>query len=555
MAPPIAKRSADDVPCPNILMIQLDQLSPHALRYHGNKVSKTPNIDRLMCAETSTVFSNAYCASPICSPSRFSMLSGQLPTEIQAWDNAAEFPSHVPTFAHLLRLHGYATTLAGKMHFVGADQLHGFEERLTTDVYPADFGWTPNWDEEANGKRNPLFFETFVSVAEADWVHSSMQMEFDEEVAFKCRRKLREISSSRRAKTHLGSGTGPDMCPFFLLASFTEPHDPYSGPREFWDQYEGVDIDMPIVPFIPPEERDVHSRRVYYCMDNGDYDITTERIIKARRAYYSMLSYVDSLVGGLLRTLEEQDLMDDTLIILTSDHGDMQGERGMWFKETFHERSTRVPLFFYATEAAREKYSLPISGKDVHCNVSLLDLLPTMMDIVTHGRWKQSVPFPIDGRSMLGSLRGDMEDCECAASDTIYCEYTSEMIPGGWFMVKKGPYKYIYSESAPILYDLSQDPNETKDVVDDPKYKEIVEELGALAKGRWPNVSGLKETILRSQRQRRLIHAASLQGHRTHWDFEPRDDSASRYVRNTEHSLQDQEYVQRAPFRGERPTR
>lgn len=84
-------------------------------------------------------------------------------------------------------------------------QLHGFEQRLTSDVYPADFGWTPNWDEEAEGKRNPLFFETLLSVAEADWVHSSMQMDFDEETAFQSIRKLRDLGRRRTKQKHLRS--------------------------------------------------------------------------------------------------------------------------------------------------------------------------------------------------------------------------------------------------------------------------------------------------------------------------------------------------------------
>lgn len=233
---------------PNILLLQLDQLAPRALRYHGNRVSKTPNIDGLMFGGGAAVFRNAYCASPICAPSRFSMLSGRLPIEIGAWDNAAELPASVPTLAHYLRLQGYRTVLAGKMHFVGGDQLHGFEERLTTDVYPADFGWTPNWDEEIKGNRNPMFFETLLSVAEADWVHSSMQMDFDEEVAFACRHEIRNFASCRREAQYRGdAGARPPQRPFFLVASFTEPHDPYSGPKKFWDMYSEQDIDMPKV--------------------------------------------------------------------------------------------------------------------------------------------------------------------------------------------------------------------------------------------------------------------------------------------------------------------
>ena len=129
---------------PNILILQADQLTAGALACYGGKVAKTPHMDRL--AREGVVFESFYTNSPLCAPSRFSMMSGQLPSAIGAYDNAAEFAADVPTFAHYLRAAGYQTVLSGKMHFCGPDQLHGFEERLTTDIYPADYGWTPDWD-------------------------------------------------------------------------------------------------------------------------------------------------------------------------------------------------------------------------------------------------------------------------------------------------------------------------------------------------------------------------------------------------------------------------
>ncbi len=128
---------------PNILVLMADQLTARALQAYGGRVAKTPNINVL--AKEGVVFDSFYCNSPLCAPSRFSFMAGQLPSKIGAYDNAAEFPAQVPTFAHYLRSAGYQTSLSGKMHFCGPDQLHGFEERLTTDIYPADFGWTPDW--------------------------------------------------------------------------------------------------------------------------------------------------------------------------------------------------------------------------------------------------------------------------------------------------------------------------------------------------------------------------------------------------------------------------
>lgn len=138
---------------PNILFVMADQMSAMAVPCYGHPVVKMPALSRL--AAEGVVFENAYCNSPLCGPSRLSMMSGRLPSAVGAYDNASEFAASIPTFAHYLRRLGYLTCLSGKMHFAGPDQLHGYEERLTTDIYPSDFGWTPNWgDPEAIDRKS-----------------------------------------------------------------------------------------------------------------------------------------------------------------------------------------------------------------------------------------------------------------------------------------------------------------------------------------------------------------------------------------------------------------
>ncbi len=143
------------------------------------------------------MFDSAYCASPLCAPSRFSFLSGKLPSAIGAYDNAAEFPSQTLTFAHYLRAEGYRTILSGKMHFCGADQLHGFEERLTTDIYPADFGWTPDWE---NFEDRPSWYHNMSSVIDAGPCVRTNQLDFDDEVTFTTRQKLFDIARERQCR-------------------------------------------------------------------------------------------------------------------------------------------------------------------------------------------------------------------------------------------------------------------------------------------------------------------------------------------------------------------
>ncbi|MDX1524207.1 MAG: sulfatase-like hydrolase/transferase, partial [Anaerolineae bacterium] len=144
---------------PNILLIMADQLAAPALPCYGHPLVKTPHLDQL--AEAGVVFENAYCNSPLCAPSRFSMMTGQLPSRIGAYDNAAHFSADIPTIAHYLRAAGYSTCLSGKMHFVGPDQQHGFEERLTTDIYPSDYGWVPDWQ---NFEQRPSWYHNMLSV-------------------------------------------------------------------------------------------------------------------------------------------------------------------------------------------------------------------------------------------------------------------------------------------------------------------------------------------------------------------------------------------------------
>lgn len=165
---------------PNILYIMADQLAaPQLKMYNPESQIKTPNLDRL--ASTAVQFDSAYCPSPLCAPSRMSMITGLLPMRIGAFDNASQISSELPTYSHYLRSKGYHTALAGKMHFVG-DQLHGYEQRLTSDIYPADFGWAVNWDEPDTRLE---WYHNASSILQAGPCGRSNQLDFDEEVMFK----------------------------------------------------------------------------------------------------------------------------------------------------------------------------------------------------------------------------------------------------------------------------------------------------------------------------------------------------------------------------------
>ncbi len=246
---------------PNILIVMVDQLNGTLFPDGPAEFLHAPHMKAL--AARAARFRNNYTASPLCAPGRASFMSGQLPSRTEVYDNAAEFASSIPTYAHHLRSAGYHTCLSGKMHFVGPDQLHGFEERLTTDIYPADFGWTPDYRKP--GERIDWWYHNLGSVTGAGVAEITNQMEYDDEVAFHAVQKLYDFArvtddAARR--------------PWCLTVSFTHPHDPYVARRQYWDLYEDCPALEPEVGFIPYDKQDPHSQRLYRASDYDSFDIT-----------------------------------------------------------------------------------------------------------------------------------------------------------------------------------------------------------------------------------------------------------------------------------------
>ncbi len=218
-------------------------------------------------------------------------MSGRLPSKIAAWDNAVDFSAEVPTFAHYLEHLGYRTCLSGKMHFVGPDQLHGFSDRVTTDVYPSDFTWHPEWDRP-NERLD--WFHNMEVVTKAGPCVRSMYLDYDDEAVFHARRYLFE-----RARE------GNDQ-PFMLTVSFIQPHDPYLCRQTEWNLYKDVEIDLPNLR--PGEIEDAHcERRLRYGYGATDVDLDDETIRRARRAYYGSISDIDHKIAALLEALKESE--------------------------------------------------------------------------------------------------------------------------------------------------------------------------------------------------------------------------------------------------------
>ena len=500
---------------PNILLVMFDQLAPQFLPFYGHPLVQSPAMAAL--AETGAVFDNAYCNSPLCAPSRFSMLSGQYCSRIGAYDNAAEFSSDIPTVAHYLRKLGYRTCLAGKMHFVGPDQLHGFEERITTDMYPADFGWTPDWEHPDR----PFFWHhNMQSVVEAGVYERTLALDFDDEVAFQSQRKIYDMARD------------DDLRPFFLTVSFMQPHDPYMTPRAYWERYDHHRIDMPLVPDLCDDD---HSQRLFRTCRMDEYRISDEHVRNARHAYYGMISYVDDQLAKLRKVVEAAGFGDDTLWILTSDHGEMLGEHGLWFKMHFFEHSLRVPLVLTGPG---------IAPRRVQRNVSLVDLLPTLLDYASDGA-PPALAAPVDGRSLLPALGGDGDDGE----NTVIAEYLAEGTAAPMLMLKMDGYKYTCCPGDAVqLFNLVADPDERENLAGNPEFARVESKFRARADGHWDG-EAVRTAVIASQKRRRFTNDALQMGEVRPWDFQPHRDASRQYNRNLAGEMYDTDRGARIPYR------
>jgi choline-sulfatase len=499
---------------PNIVIFMADQLSARVLRAYGGSVARTPHIDALV--QDGVVFDAFYCNSPLCAPSRFSWLAGQLPSRIGAYDNAAEFPAQVPTFAHYLRSAGYQTILSGKMHFCGPDQLHGFEERLTTDIYPADFGWTPDW---TRFDERPGWYHNMDSVTQAGACARTNQMDFDDEAVGAARQKLFDLVRQRRRR------------PFCLVVSMTHPHDPYVIPENYWNRYRDEEIDLPRVEDLKGRE-DPHSHRLRHVIGLDLAQPTESQVRAARRAYYGAVSYVDDQIGTLMTTLRETRLDAGTIVFVLADHGDMLGERGLWYKMNFFEPACRIPLIVRAPGR--------FAPRRIENPASMLDVLPTLVAIA-HGGHPAPLAAPIAGRSLLPALQGEHDEPR-----EVLGEYLAEGAVAPVVMIRRGRLKFVHSPVDPNqLFDVVADPDERVNLAGQVEHAQLVEAFRAEVARRW-DLAAVHEAVLASQRRRHFVYASLRQGRYQPWDFQPLRDASRLYIRNDQ-ELDDLEAMARFP--------
>ena len=484
---------------PNILVVMADQVTPFLTAPYGDPVALTPAMDEL--AGAGVTFDAAYTASPLCAPSRAAFFTGRDASAVGAFDNASLLPADQPTLGHYATNAGYDTVLSGKMHFIGPDQVHGFAHRLTTDVFPAGLDWVPAVDETGRfpaGGHARHYADPDPGVRE--WTQS---MTFDDETQFHAVQYLHERARQRSDQ------------PFCVVVSYHHPHDPFHVRQEYWDRYAGADIPIPERPDGIEETYSAMDRWANEAHETAAYDLDDPDSLRhLRRAYYAALSYVDDKLGELLAVLREHGELENTVVVFTSDHGDMLAEKRMVQKRTFYEWSARVPLIVRLPGARH-------AGRRIATPVSLVDLLPTLLDLA-------GVPAdaraPLDGASVLPLLTAEDEE------RSVFSEYHLEKVWAPCFMVRRGRFKYLYFHGyGAQLFDLEADPGEWHDLSGMPEHAATEAELRALLLDRFDPEQLAAEGA--ASIPRRQIVAAALARNGIRWDYSPVVDGTRRYVR------------------------
>ena len=494
---------------PNILIIMADQLTPFMTGFYGNNQVKTPNLDKL-CSESAR-FDNAYTPYPLCTPARAALMTGKYCYNLGCYDNATPFSSDEPTFAHYLTVNGYETVLSGKMHFIGPDQLHGFHRRFTTDIYPSGFNWNPSFiDKENHLMRGKGIAAGYVEagMGPKEW---NIGLQHDKETHFRALEYLYTKGG--------GGGAKKQRQPFCLCVSYHHPHDPFNPPQKYWDMYRDAPMDIPEINEAVLNSYTTLDKWLNNGFHRNDLDDITgeQNLLKLRRCYAALVTYVDDLVGELLDALEYAGMDKNTVIIFTTDHGDMLGERGMVQKRCFYEWSAKIPMLLKMPDGS-------LAGKQCAAPASLIDICPTLREITGESG---VTGYPaVDGVSLLDVLGGKHED------RVIFSEGHGEGVVSPVFMAKSKKYKYMHFHQNQIenmLFDVESDPREKNNLNASPEYAGVASMLRESILARFSPEKVQAELDKKIPERQLILEAMRLSG--TKWDYTPEFPGSGRYVR------------------------
>jgi len=473
---------------PNILMLFSDQHNAFMSGFMGSKIVETPNLDRL--AAEGVVFDNAYCNSPLCSPSRQSWMAGLHCHHIDMWNNTSAMPPDTVTWAHMLSQAGYETSLIGKMHFNGYQKMYGFDRRPVLEgnndgeeFYSWGLRTSHDWTKPLPYLSGKDGMRTELREAGPDVPERQTIFRHDLKILEGTLADLREKAAD------------PGGRPWAICASFVLPHPPYRARPDLFERYRGRG-DLPVNP--RGEGRDTCDRYVQQFFGNTG-ELPDDVIRTAREAYFGLITEFDEHAGRILDCLEETGLADNTVVFYFSDHGEMAGEHGTWGKVTLLESSARVPLVVRWPGRFT-------GGVRVDMPVSLVDLYPTFLDLAAI---KLPPPLYTHGHSLMSLLTGEPETFE---GGEVFCEFEGE----GWnhprAFIRSGKYKYVYNHTADErLYDLDADPSEMNDLSGDPAHADVLAGLRSKLLADW-DPDDIERRVLLTQARRKIARCKNVCG-------------------------------------------
>ena len=460
---------------PNVLLLMTDQHRADLMTCAGRDLVSTPNIDRI--AARGVRFENAYCPYPVCLASRSSLLTGLYPHHTGAINNNDRLDWRYRTVAHHFAEAGYLTALIGKMHFNDAHK-HGFEYHLSIDDWLMYLGPKVQHyaNEIASHQLTDVFYRTviddgagFPDVADlwdglSPWAGHVERYPFD------------GVASQLEAEDHLdmfiARETGKFLQryrdqPFFLVASFMKPHTPFYPPRPWAEMYPVEEMTLPPIGGVEGYPEHIQ-RRIERIQSVGE-----GRLRAVRAGYLGNLAFVDSCIGYVYNTLERLGLAENTIVVYTSDHGEMLGDHGLYQKFCLFEPAVRVPLIVSYPK------QVP-AGRVASALTEYMGLYPTLAELaglvspagITLVEMPDA-PQRLDAASFANVVR----DPDLEGPPAVYSEYNLRA-SDPCYVIRTRRYKYILNQEAiDELYDLEADPGEYVNRIDDPALRAVQGEL------------------------------------------------------------------------------
>jgi len=426
---------------PNIVFICSDQHSGLLLMGGPGEVVpvRTPNLKRL--AQMGVHFGNSYCVDPVCTPSRASLMTGRFASDVGSYGNSTPFDGRVPTWGNYLQQAGYYCWATGKMDLTPKADL-GFKQVHTSHGHYEHPDITSLF-------RRPMCYRV------------DERRQVDGKIEEKGKHDQAVLAAGLDFLRTEAKSVGK---PWAAYLGFIMPHPPFGAPQKYWDLYPTDQVRMPNIPpgYLERLPLDFQVLRNFKMISTP---IPEERIRRARSAYYGMITELDGMIGELLDQLEKSGMLENTLIVYTSDHGEMLGDHGLWLKNNLLEGAARAPLIMAGSGLPR--------GMSVETPVSHVDLIATLLDFAGISR-----PTGLRGHTLLPLIHGNSSTHPAF----VYAESNSEGNCTGSYMIRKGNWKYIYFSwyGDRLLFNLKEDPGEMNNLAGNPAHASKVRELHSL---------------------------------------------------------------------------